>query len=425
MIRPEALVLHVRSRIRARGVALAAAASICVGAAIVGGVAANEGLAQSSSAQKESVDERLRRAESRLSRARAREEVLTDQVQAFNDDIRALEIELAPLRARREAAESRAAQLKARLNALTRRLEVEKKRLAEAEDALVERRVLLAQRLRDVYVRGEPDPILVLIESESVTGAIQSVETLELVVETDRKLVGSVQRFRDESERTKQLIARVRADVAVAENEAEEAAAAARAAAADLERQVTVKDGLRDGRRQLLSQARGDRENIEAETQDLQRRSAALASKIVAAQGQSATQVAPTGQAPSTGPASSSGFIWPVNGTLTSGFGPRWGRMHEGIDISGGSGTPIATAASGTVILAGWQGGYGQLVVVDHGGGISTAYAHLSSIGVSVGQSVSQGTSVGGMGTTGNSTGVHLHFEVRVNGGAVNPLGYL
>lgn len=285
--------------------------------------------------------------------------------------------------------------------------------------------MLLAQRLRDVYIRGEPDPILVLIESESVTGAFESVEVLERVVETDRKLVGSVERYRKESERTKQQIARVRAGVEIAEKEAEDAAASARAAAADLEQQVSVKDRLRDGRRQLLSQARGDRENIEEETKDLQRQSAALSSKIVAAQGQSATQVAPTGQAPSTGAASGSGFIWPVNGPFTSGFGPRWGRMHEGIDISGASGTPIAAAASGTVILAGWQGGYGQLVVVDHGGGISTAYAHLSSIGVGVGQSVSQGTSVGGMGTTGHSTGVHLHFEVRVNGGAVNPLGYL
>jgi murein DD-endopeptidase MepM/ murein hydrolase activator NlpD len=117
--------------------------------------------------------------------------------------------------------------------------------------------------------------------------------------------------------------------------------------------------------------------------------------------------------------------VWPVNGTITSGFGPRWGRMHEGLDIAGGSGTPIAAAATGTVISAGWSGGYGQLVVLDHGDGLSTAYAHLSSIAVSAGQTVPQGSVVGGMGTTGNSTGVHLHFEVRVNGAAVSPLGYL
>ena len=114
-----------------------------------------------------------------------------------------------------------------------------------------------------------------------------------------------------------------------------------------------------------------------------------------------------------------------MSGAITSGFGPRWGRMHEGLDIAGSSGTPIAAAATGTVISAGWSGGYGQLVVLDHGNGLSTAYAHLSSISVSIGQTVPQGSAVGGMGTTGNSTGVHLHFEVRVNGGAVDPLGYL
>lgn len=99
--------------------------------------------------------------------------------------------------------------------------------------------------------------------------------------------------------------------------------------------------------------------------------------------------------------------------------------MHQGIDIAGASGAPIAASAAGTVIVAGWSGGYGNLVVVDHGGGLSTAYAHNSSIAVSVGQTVAQGTVLAEMGTTGNSTGVHSHFEIRINGTAVDPLGYL
>ncbi len=213
----------------------------------------------------------------------------------------------------------------------------------------------------------------------------------------------------------------MRRDVADSEARAQSAADQAIAAKAELEKQRAGQTTLLAGRRALLARVSGDREDIEAEAKDLAERSAKLANRIRAAQGLPA---APSGSV-ATGSPSAAGMVWPVSGTLTSGFGQRWGRMHEGIDIAGASGTPIAAAAAGTVIVAGWNGGYGNMVVVDHGGGISTAYGHMSSLAVSVGQSVGQGTVVGGMGTTGHSTGVHLHFEVRVNGAATNPLAYL
>ena len=122
---------------------------------------------------------------------------------------------------------------------------------------------------------------------------------------------------------------------------------------------------------------------------------------------------------------SSEGFMWPTNGTITSTFKPRWGRFHYGIDIANSSGTPIRASMSGVVCYAGWMGGYGYLVEIDHGDGIHTRYAHNSSILVSVGQTVSQGEVISLMGTTGNSTGNHCHFEIRLNGTAVNPLDYL
>jgi murein DD-endopeptidase MepM/ murein hydrolase activator NlpD len=99
--------------------------------------------------------------------------------------------------------------------------------------------------------------------------------------------------------------------------------------------------------------------------------------------------------------------------------------MHEGIDIGAPYGAPIGAADGGTVIYAGWLGGYGNLVVLDHGNGLSTAYGHQSDIVVGVGQSVAQGQLIGYVGSTGHSTGPHLHFEVRVNGSPVDPLGYL
>jgi murein DD-endopeptidase MepM/ murein hydrolase activator NlpD len=122
---------------------------------------------------------------------------------------------------------------------------------------------------------------------------------------------------------------------------------------------------------------------------------------------------------------SPSGFIWPVRGVLTSGYGPRWGRMHTGIDIAARSGTPIVAVKAGEVIYAGWLGGYGNTVLLDHGDGVATLYGHQSRIGVVEGQLLNQGEVLGFVGTTGHSTGNHLHFEVRVDTKPRNPRPYL
>jgi murein DD-endopeptidase MepM/ murein hydrolase activator NlpD len=120
-------------------------------------------------------------------------------------------------------------------------------------------------------------------------------------------------------------------------------------------------------------------------------------------------------------------MVWPAQGTFTSGYGPRWGRMHRGIDIAAPVGTPIVAAAPGVVSYAGYNdGGFGYLVEIDHADGSMTRYAHNDRILVSVGQQVSQGQQVSEMGSTGNSTGPHLHFEVHPGGqGAVNPMAFL
>ncbi|EKQ71030.1 metalloendopeptidase-like membrane protein [Leptolyngbyaceae cyanobacterium JSC-12] len=126
-------------------------------------------------------------------------------------------------------------------------------------------------------------------------------------------------------------------------------------------------------------------------------------------------------------PSSIEGYIWPTRGVLTSGYGWRWGRMHKGIDIAGPVGTPIVAAADGVVTYAGWNsGGYGYLVEIQHSDGSMTLYAHNNRILVRVGQQVAQGQQISEMGSTGYSTGPHLHFEVHPSGrGAVNPMAYL
>ncbi|MCA1032283.1 M23 family metallopeptidase [Bacillus timonensis] len=119
-------------------------------------------------------------------------------------------------------------------------------------------------------------------------------------------------------------------------------------------------------------------------------------------------------------------LAWPtVGGYISSHMGHRWGQMHKGIDIARPSSRTIKAADNGTVVSAGWDGGYGNKIVIDHNNGLRTVYAHLSSFSVRVGQTVSKGQAIGVMGSTGNSTGVHLHFEVYKNGSLQNPMNYL
>lgn len=118
-------------------------------------------------------------------------------------------------------------------------------------------------------------------------------------------------------------------------------------------------------------------------------------------------------------------FSWPVRGRISSSYGPRWGRMHHGVDIAVNTGTQVKAAARGRVSFAGWGGDYGYLVVIDHGSGVETRYAHNSKLLVSAGQYVNRGQVIALSGNTGNSTGPHVHFEIRYRGNSVNPVQYL
>jgi murein DD-endopeptidase MepM/ murein hydrolase activator NlpD len=116
---------------------------------------------------------------------------------------------------------------------------------------------------------------------------------------------------------------------------------------------------------------------------------------------------------------------WPASGPVTSEFGYRWGRLHAGIDIGAGYGAPIRAAKSGTVIFAGVQSGYGNVIIIEHGGGLTTLYGHQSRLAAHDGDEVSTGDLIGYVGSTGHSTGPHLHFETRVGGSPQNPRRYL
>lgn len=295
-----------------------------------------------------------------------------------------------------------------------------RERLGNLEDAADAHRRSLAERAAEMYRQGTGVPMSAMLASEDADDLVRRSGYLKIVQQAD--LAGFEKVEADE------VALDAQRDVLEAEEESlrealeEQQAILAEARKLRDERALAVADV-----EEKLSDLESQERHLESESRELAamaRRASREAEAQAAAQQTSGASGNGGGPAPS-GDSSSAGFQWPASGPVTSEYGMRWGRMHEGIDIGGGQGAAIVAARAGTVSHAGRMGGYGNMVLVEHGGGITTAYAHLSSIEASAGQSVSQGQRLGGMGCTGSCTGTHLHFEVRVNGSAQNPRGYL
>jgi peptidoglycan DL-endopeptidase CwlO len=341
--------------------------------------------------------------------------------------IRDLEGDVAAAQARVTALERRLAASKNRLAALTQLFRLQTQKLTMLTGEHEEAQERLNERLVAIYQSSDPTPVEVVLNAASFTDLLDQLDYLRSLGEQDKRIARQV--------------AAAKRDVQVARAKTKETRTEVEATTVEIEvrtdEQRVQRDRLvasqqqlasvRAVKQQTLAAVQVSKEDYLHEVEGLQAASASLAARIQAAQ--SAARSAPTSGAAvvSAGAStpSSAGFVWPVSGPVTSGFGWRWGRMHEGIDIGAPTGAPIYAVAAGTVIYAGWMDGYGQLVVVDHGGGVATAYAHMSSIGAGVGQGVGQGQVIGYVGCTGHCYGSHLHFEVRVNGGAVDPLRYL
>jgi murein DD-endopeptidase MepM/ murein hydrolase activator NlpD len=276
----------------------------------------------------------------------------------------------------------------------------------------------LNQRLIDIYESDETDLIGVIFSAQDFQSMLDQVDYIKEIGEQDQKIAKEVRSARNDVQRERQRTIKARSSM-LAETQAiavrtEQKRLVKEQLLANQSSLASAREDKRVSLDKLSEEERGEAEEIDA----LQAQSAAVAAKIQAAQAQSSSSSSP----PSANPG---GYQWPVSGPVTSPFGWRWGRMHEGIDIAVPSGTPVHASAAGTVIYASWMSGYGNFVIVDHGGGIATAYGHNTSIAVAVGQHVNQGSVIAYSGSTGNSTGPHVHFEVRVNGQAVDPLGYL
>ncbi len=367
--------------------------------------------------EKARVDQRIAELQAEIDSAKDREGVLTTQLSAVADELRAAQAAVDEAEAGLDQLEAELASEQARLDRLTRLLEVQTRRLVRLQQEYARAVEILEQRVRAAYIHEPPDAIAFIVSASSFSDLVDNYEFVQRIGAQDQRIAREVDAAKQRAAAERKATARTR----------ELTAAVVSVISARTEEARIVRDRLSAGRdtlvatRQLkqsaISDARESREEYLHEVEALAAQSATLANAIRDAQSGAGSV--------GTGGVSAAGLIWPVNGAVVSGFGMRWGRMHEGIDITASTGTPIASAAAGTVIHAGWLGGYGNLVVVDHGNGLATAYAHASAILVSLGQSVSQGQTLSLVGSTGNSSGPHLHFEVRVNGVAVDPLLYL
>jgi murein DD-endopeptidase MepM/ murein hydrolase activator NlpD len=368
--------------------------------------------------RKRALDDRIAALQGRIEGANRKEAVLTDQIEAVTAKIRGLQDDVDQAQARVSTLEGELVVYKNRLARLSQLLDLQtqKLNLLTRQHRVAEER--LNRRLVAIYQSDAPDTVEVVLTATSLAEVLDQLDYMHDVGRQDLRIATDVRRAKIAMRRTRARTVTTRKQVAATtaavEVRVDEQRAVRDRLVAD---QNALASARADRHRSLVavrSQEATDRKHVE----NLQAESAQLMARIQAAQARSSTGGTPTVR-------SSSGFIWPASGVVTSGFGWRWGRMHEGLDIAASYGAPISAASSGTVIYAGWMGGYGNLVVIDHGGGLATAYGHQSSIAVSSGSQVSQGQTIGYVGSTGHSTGPHLHFEVRVNGAAVDPMGYL
>ncbi|HUG64170.1 MAG TPA: peptidoglycan DD-metalloendopeptidase family protein [Gaiellaceae bacterium] len=380
-------------------------------------VLATSALAQAPENEKAAVDARIAALQAEIAESKTQEGVLTSQLSAVVSELESAQAAVDSAQSAVSALEAELSSAQGRLDQLTVLLERQTQRLERLQTEYAKAVAILEARVRSAYIDEPPDLLAFLVSAASFDEIIDSVELVSRIGAQDRRIARQVEesKVKAAAERratveTKRLQA---ATVSVISARTGDARVARDQLAGDRDRLTTV----RSLKQSALTGTRETREDFIREVEALAVESAALAARIQEAQRRAGS----TGS----GQASAAGLIWPCDGVVVSGFGMRWGRMHEGIDIGCAYGTPNRAAASGTVIYSGWLGGYGNLIVIDHGNGLSTAYAHASALLAGVGQSVSQGETVSLVGSTGNSSGPHLHFEVRVNGAAVDPLFYL
>lgn len=313
---------------------------------------------------------------------------------------------LEQIRDRIQTTESRIRLVRHRLEQTYQEIQAIQEEIARSEQRLKEQYELLAHRIVILDRHGEVDFLSVLLGATDYWDFLDRRRFVNEVLKGDIIIVQSILTEKARIEQQRQRLEQ-------AKKEQEE-----------LSRELDQRwSELRDQameQRQLLQEIEAERRRLERELEEKERASEQVRRFL------EHLATTPEGRQRALQPFSGH-LALPVNGPITSGFGPRFHpllkrfKLHTGVDIAAPIGTPVYAAAEGVVVHAGWLGAYGNAVIIDHGGGVSTLYGHLSSINVSPGQTVAQGELIGGIGSTGLSTGPHLHFEKRFRGTPINP----
>jgi murein DD-endopeptidase MepM/ murein hydrolase activator NlpD len=322
------------------------------------------------------------------------------------------------LNAQIAAQQVKIAQTRTRLGATERQIQLTEAEIARQEANLQVRKALLARRVRVMDQHGSADYMELVVTSHSFTEMVDRLAMMQAIVQSDQQLVDALRQQRDQIKRLRQTLQEEHDQVAATLKQQQDQQA-------QVERTKAAQQPALDYYHQLQVQLDAQRKELEAEK-------ARIDAQVTQLQAQFDAQARALG-------GGTGRFVWPERGPITQLFGctdflaepyePKCPTLHihTGLDIGANFGTPIGAADNGVVSLVnfGWGGGYGNYVVITHGNGYATLYAHLSAINVSVNQAVQQGQTIGAEGSTGNSTGPHLHFEIRLNGVYQNPLSYL
>lgn len=351
-------------------------------------------LADDKRAELDQVQRKMQEMADKKAAAREKAEEASAALSQVTDSLRDLQIESNKLQKQRDA-------LQGKIDDNLAQLE---KKQAEVK----ERQGIYKHRLRDIYINGQVNYLDVLLGAKDFSDFSSRMFLLQRIIKSDVSLMEQMQKDAEEIAARKAQLDGQMQEIKATQNM--------------LQAKTDKVERLRNQRAAMLSEAEAE----EQQSQDEYERLLAVSEQI-AAMLRNMEQNGTVAEAPVV----TNSYIWPCNGVITSPFGwrthPIFGttKYHSGLDIGVDYGTPILATNSGTVIYSGWLGGYGNAVMLDHGGGLVSLYAHNDSLNVYEGQYVNRGTCIAYAGSTGYSTGPHCHFEMRLHGEVVDPMGYL